>query len=384
MRKVIPLAIPNLCGNEEQYLRECISSSFVSSVGPFVTRFEEMVAKATGARYSVATSSGTSGLHLALAALGVGPDDLVILPSFTFIASANAIAQCGADPWLLDIESKSWTLDAGLLDEVLASQTYRRNGELFHAKTSKRVAAIMPVYTLGTTAEIDAINEIAQHYRLPVVADAAAAIGAQYKGRPLAGLADLTVLSFNGNKTITAGGGGMVVGNDEKLLALARHLSTQARVGQDYHHDRKGFNYRLTNLQAAVGCAQMELLAEFLKAKRSIRKKYDLAFADVPGIGLFPQVDWCDSTCWFSGITIQAPDLPSVAKICELLQAEGIQTRPFWKPIHLQPPYAKSPLSSVSVSEKLWAKILTLPCSTGLTSQQQDYIIAQVKKILIP
>jgi hypothetical protein len=258
---MIPLAVPNLAGNEARYLQDCVATNFVSSVGPFVRRFEEMVAAATGAADAVAVSSGTVGLHLALVTAGVGRDDLVILPALTFIASANAIAHCGATPWLLDVSAESWTLDPAALDRTLAAETERRGGRLLHRASGRRVAAVMPVHTLGHPADMDAIAAIAAHHRLAVIADGAAALGATYKGRRPAELgAALTVLSFNGNKTVTAGGGGAVIGTDAGLLGIARHLSTTARVGEAYEHDRVGYNYRMTSLQAAVGCAQMEQL----------------------------------------------------------------------------------------------------------------------------
>ena len=228
---MIPLAVPNLGGNEARYLQECVETNFVSSVGPFVDRFEAMVAEASGASHAVATSSGTTGLHAALTALGVGRDDLVVLPSFTFIASANAISHCGATPWLLDVCGDSWTLDVAQLARVLETQAERRDGDLVHRESGRRVAALMPVYTLGLPAEMEPLVRVAMRHGLPVVADAAAALGARYRGRAVGALgADLSVFSFNGNKTVTAGGGGVVVGEDEALCARVRHLTTTARA----------------------------------------------------------------------------------------------------------------------------------------------------------
>jgi hypothetical protein len=202
---MIPLAIPNLAGNEAKYLQECVETNFVSSIGPFVIRFEEMVATAAGARFAVATSAGTTGLHAALAAVGVTRDDLVILPSFTFIASANAIAHCGAMPWLFDVDAGSWTLDGEAVARALAGETERRDGRLVHKGSGRRVAAMMPVFTLGMPADMDRLTALAREYRLPLVVDAAPALGARYKGRAVGALgADLTVFSFNGNKTVTA------------------------------------------------------------------------------------------------------------------------------------------------------------------------------------
>jgi perosamine synthetase len=377
---VIPLAIPNLTGNEARYLQECVTTTFVSSVGPFVDRFEAMVAESAGARHAVATSSGTTGLHVALTALGVGRDDLVILPSLAFIASANAIAHCGATPWLFDVDPASWTLDPEPLARVLAGESERRGGDLVHTPTGRRIAAILPVYTLGMPADMDRMLEVARRYRLPIVADGAAALGARYRSRAIGGLgADLTVFSFNGNKTVTAGGGGAVAGDGAVLCERVRHLTTTARTGADYEHDMVGFNYRMTNLQAAVGCAQMEQLERFVAAKRRIARRYDEALGGLPGVGRFPSPDWAESACWFSGVTLTRP---TVAEIRPMLRDRGVDSRPFWKPIHLQLPYRDAPTAALPVCEKLWATILTLPCSTGLTAAEQDTVIAAVRSCL--
>jgi dTDP-4-amino-4,6-dideoxygalactose transaminase len=379
---MIPLAVPNLAGNEARYLQECIESTFVSSVGPFVTRFEEMVARAAAGRYAVATSAGTTGLHAALTALGVGRDDLVILQALTFIASANAIAHCGATPWLCDVAAESWTMDAAQVARLLQDETEERDGARWHTASGRRVAAIMPVYTLGMPADMDALMQVAHRYRLPVVADAAAALGALYKGRAVGDLgADLTVFSFNGNKTVTAGGGGVVAGNDEALCRRVRHLTTTARCGAEYDHDMVGFNYRMTNLQAAVGCAQLEQLEQFVASKRRIARRYNEALGDLPGVGVFPQPSWGEGGCWFSGITVTRP---TVAEIMPVLRERGVDSRPFWKPIHLQVPYAQVPRAPLPVSERVWRTILTLPCSTGLTDEEQESVIAAVRACLNP
>lgn len=371
---MIPLAVPNLAGNEARYLQECVSSSYVSSVGPFVQRFEAMVAEATGAPEAVAVSTGTVGLHLALVVAGVGRDDLVALPALTFIASANAIAHCGATPWLFDIAPESWTLDPAALDRALSEEAERRGDRLVHRATGRRVAAVMPVHTLGHPADMDAIVAVAGRHRLPVVADGAAALGATYKGRrPAECGAALTVISFNGNKTVTAGGGGALVGSDPAMMRLARHLSTTARVGQEYEHDQVGYNYRMTNLQAAVGCAQMEQLRPFVAAKRRIARRYDDAFAGLKGTGRFPAAPWAESACWFSGLTV---DVPDTAALREALRGNGIDARPFWKPMHLQRPYRDAPRTALSVTESLWRRIVTLPCSTHLSDSEQDRVIA--------
>ena len=376
---MIPIAVPNLGGNEAAYLRECIDTAFVSTVGPFVGRFEEMVAAAAGTRGAVATSSGTTGLHLALTTLGVGRDDLVILPSFTFIASANATAHCGATPWLIDVEARSWTLDPTLLAQALASETARDGARLVHRPSGRRVAAMMPVHTLGLAADMDRVNAIAAEHGLPVVADGAAALGALYKGGPAGGLGAVTVYSFNGNKTVTAGGGGALASDDLALLERARHLSTTARVGPDYHHDAVGFNYRMTNLQAAVGCAQLERLGPFVARKREIQDRYDRAFEGHPGIAVFPRPEWRESACWLAGITLTDA---SVGAVVNSLRDRGIEARPFWRPVHLQPPYAGAPRTPQPNTESIWSRVLILPCSTHLTAAEQAEVIAAVRATL--
>ena len=240
----------------------------------------------------------------------------------------------------------------------------------------------MPIYTLGHPADMHRLKTLAEEFNLPIVADAAAALGSKYLNKNIGHLADLTVFSFNGNKTVTCGGGGMVVGNDEQLLSYARHLSTTARLGEDYNHDHIGFNYRLTNLQAAVGCAQLERLSEFVSRKREIDSEYRNQFSDHEGLGLFPSANWSESSCWFSGITIIDKNLPDVTKLCELLKARGVAARTFWKPIHLQPPYKSALKTSLSNSENIFPTVLTLPCSTQLSKQEQSDVILVVKDLI--
>lgn len=372
---MIPLAIPQMSGNEERYLRECVATNFVSSVGPFVDRFEDMVAQASGADFAIATSSGTTGLHAALTAVGVGQGDLVILPSLTFIASANAIAHCGATPWLFDITRESWSLDPQQLEAALTNNTERKEDGLYHKETGRRVAAMLPVYTLGLPADMDALVALAQKFDIPIVADSAAALGSEYNGR-LSGIlgADLTVYSFNGNKTVTSGGGGAIVGTDKKLCDYVRHLTTTARVGADYDHDVVGFNYRMTNIQAAVGCAQMEQLDAFVEAKRAIARRYNDELTSRKGVDAFPAPQWAKGAHWYSGVTI-APDICDVAAIRKFLRSKEIDARPFWKPVHLQAPFRAAPKEDMNVSDDLWARILILPCSTSLTEPEQTSVI---------
>lgn len=376
---MIHLAEPNLTGNERKYLNECIDTTFVSSVGAFVTRFEEDVVKVTEADFGTAVSSGTAGLHMALKAVGVEKDELVCIPSFTFIATANAVMHCGAQPWLIDIAKDSWTMDPDVLAQELQEKAEVRDGKVYHKSSGKRIAAIMPVYTLGMPADMDKIKRIAAEYHLPVVADAAAAIGARYKGNNIGKIADVTVFSFNGNKTITCGGGGALVSGNQEIIEKAHHLATTARCGIEYEHDMVGYNYRMTNIQAAVGCAQLERVDEFVEKKKYIREYYKKHLSGISDISFFPEVEWAESACWFSGLVLS--DKYEVKKVCELLKEKGIEARTFWKPVHQQKPYVNEERSEMKVADNLWKHVLTLPSSTGITEEELKYIVSTVKEI---
>ena len=384
---MIPLAVPNLNGNEKKYLDNCIDTTFVSSVGEFVTKFEEMVAAATGSSCAVATSAGTTGIHAALTTVGVKYGDLVIIPTFTFIASANAVRHCGADPWLMDINPSTWCLDPELVAAEIREHCEKREDGLYHREYGKRVAALMPVYTLGNMPNMERFRAIANEYEIPLIVDAACAIGATYhtsdgKDVPFGSLADLSVLSFNGNKTITCGGGGAVVGCNEELLNHVRHLTTTARVWPDYDFDEVGFNYRMTNIQAAVGVAQMERLDQFIETKRSVRTYYEEHLHELTnkGITFFPTA--VGSSCWFSGIVLpEGSELNDAKAICAKLKDEGMEARSFWKPVHLQVPYKDCPKSNLDVAESLWQRIITLPCSTNIKEEDLNKVAVAVNNI---
>ncbi len=381
---MIPLAIPDLSGNERKYLNECIDSTYVSSVGPFVNRLEALIADIAGAKYGVAVSSGTTGLHTALTAYGVGRDDIVIIPSFTFIATANAVSHCGATPWLMDVKADSWCIDEGQIEDELNRKTEVNDGVVIYKASGRRVAAIMPVYTLGNIPDMDRICTIAKAFNLPVIADAAAAIGAEYKNRKCGELAECTVFSFNGNKTVTSGGGGAVVGNDEQMMKKIKHLSTTARVSSEYDFDMVGFNYRMTNIQAAVGCAQLERVEKLVDKKRWIRRRYRELLDGVQGISFFPEPVYCNSSCWFSGVVIDDADHEKVKDICSKLKESGIEARTFWKPIHMQKPYENSlKADTLQTTDTLWSKILTLPCSTNITDSEIVTVSDALKKVLL-
>lgn len=377
---MIHLAEPNLSGNERKYLNACIDSTFVSSVGEFVSKFESEVAKNAGAEYGTACSSGTTGLQLALLECGVKRDELVLIPSYTFIATANAVSHCGAMPWLIDIDEGTWTMSPEILLDELKKKTVDRCDGVYHKESGKRIGAIMPVYILGMPADMDDIRKVADRYKLPLIADAAAALGAMYKGQKIGKLADATVFSFNGNKTVTCGGGGAIVSDNKDFIDGVKHMATTARCGVEYDHDMVGYNYRMTNLQAAVGCAQLERLDDFVSKKRFIREFYKKNLSNIEGIDFFPEAEWGESACWFSGITLNGRY--DVREVCIALNQRGIEGRLFWKPMHMQKPYCDSEKSNMDVTERIWSHVLTLPCSTGITEEQLEEVVRALREIL--
>ena len=302
---MIPLSVPNLLGREGDYLQACIESGFVSTAGPFVPQFESRVAEYTGAPAAVSTNTGTAGLHLAMHVLGVEHNDLVIMPTMTFVASANAISQCGATPLLIDIDPDTWLLDADMVESFLETQTSSGKRGRIHNQTGRCVSAILVVYTNGLVPEMKRFRTIANRFGLKLVADAAAAIGACREGVKVGQLvADLSVLSFNGNKTVTCGGGGAVLGQDANLIERCRHLSSTARVSQDYIHDEVGFNYRMTNIQAAVGLAQLERVDSFIRRKKQVREFYNSFLCSDARVSAFPVIEGLEDPCWLSGVML--------------------------------------------------------------------------------
>jgi dTDP-4-amino-4,6-dideoxygalactose transaminase len=284
-------------------------------------------------------------------------------------------------PWLFDVDAASWCLDLDQLEATLARETHQVGGTTFHTATGMRVSALMPVCAVGLVPDLRRFRAIADQYGVPLVVDAAAAIGGTRDGQPWGRAADLAVISFNGNKTVTSGGGGAVVGGNERLLARVRHLSSTARVDADYNHDAVAFNYRMTNICAAVGCAQMEQLGDFVAAKRRIRDAYRDGLSDVASMGFYPEANSRENVCWLSGAVLPEQG-PAVSAVVAALKAEEIEARAFWKPIHLQTPYLHARRTSMTVTDALWRRVITLPSSTSLTVADQHRVIAAVRRAL--
>lgn len=384
---LIPLAVPNLEGGREaELLAECIRSTFVSSVGPFVTEFEARIAEISGTNFATVLCSGTVALQVALEGLGVGPGDLVMMPSLTFIGTPNAISHSGGAPWLVDVDPRTWSIDVGLCRQLVLGETEPAEGGLRRHRGSGRILrAIMPVMIMGAAINLDEIVAFAREFGLKVVVDAAAAIGGHASGGRALGRTgvDAVCYSFNGNKTITTGGGGAVAAMDDALVERIRHLCSTARVGPNYDHDVIGYNFRMTNVQAALGVAQIARLDCFLARKREIRDRY-AAFADLyPQLSAFPVPPEGRSTHWFSGFWYKGQNLGRCDDFRDHMRAAGIDLRPFWKPIHLQAPYWQAQASAMPVANDLWQRIFPLPCSTHLSKTDLDHVIETAARFWI-
>jgi dTDP-4-amino-4,6-dideoxygalactose transaminase len=376
----IALAEPTLGGNAAAYLEECLRTNFVSSVGPFVGRFEAAFAETVGARFAVACSSGTAAIHLGFRVLDVGPDDEVLVPTLTFVASANPVRYVGATPILVDSEPATMNVDPGLVVAELDERA--RAGR-------RQPAAIEIVHLLGHPAVLEPVVAAAERHGVPILEDASEALGARYVGGPLDGrhvgtIGRVGAFSFNGNKLITTGGGGMLVTDDEGLARRARHLSTQARLpGAAYDHDDVGYNYRLPNLAAALGLAQLEQLPELLEGRRDNATAYDAAIAGIPALRPAPRAAWADPSFWLYTATV-APDASPIGRdeLLGRLGARGIEARPIWTPLHRTRLYRDAPRIGGLVAEVIFETAFSLPSSSNLGAARHERVVAALRDTL--
>jgi perosamine synthetase len=376
----IPLIVPEIRGNEWQYVKDCLDTNWVSSVGSYVDRFEKLVAERAGTKFAVAMVNGTSALHIALLLAGVEKDDEVLVSTLTFIAPVNAIRYANAWPVFIDAEPQYWQMDPVQVVDFLERGCSWDGRTLRNKQTGRRVKAVMPVHILGHPVDLDPILAVAEKFSLPVIEDATEGLGARYRGRDLGGIGHAGCFSFNGNKIITTGGGGMLVTNNSEWAARAKYLTTQAKDDPvEYVHGEVGYNYRLTNVLAAMGCAQMEQLDPFVETKRKIANRYQEALASVPGIRLHREADWARSTFWMYTMLVEkSSDGPISRNLLKELHSLKIQTRPLWQPIHLSPAHSTSEQIRRPVAEKLYHQALSLPCSVGLTEEDQARVIEAV------
>ncbi len=363
-----PLHEPRFSENERKYVQNCIDSNFVSSVGPYVEHFETDLATYTGARRAVAVVNGTAALQVALQLVGVQPNDEVIVPALTFVATASAVRYLGAVPHFADSEEATLGLDPHALRDWLKSIAEPAGDMYRNRQTGRRLSAMVPMHTFGHPCDLEGLLAVSHDYRLPLVEDAAEALGSRYQGQHTGTFGALGILSFNGNKIITTGGGGAILTNDESLADHAKHLTTTAKRPHlwDYVHDEIGYNFRMPNLNAALGCAQLEQLPKFLESKRRLFERYREAFRDIQEVCLMEEPSDCESNYWFQTLLLSNLVSDQRDAILQITNGAGLMTRPAWRLMHRLRPYMDCPSAPLPVAESLERRIVNLPSSAGL------------------
>lgn len=374
LRKVLPasrnypLHEPLFCGNENKYVQECIDTGWVSSVGKFVDRFEKDLADYTGIKRAVAVVNGTAALHVCLLLSNVQSNDEVLVPALTFIATANAVTYCHAVPHFVDSAYDTLGVNPSTLDDYLAEIGEIRIDGCYNKKTGRRIRAVVPMHTFGHPVDMEAMIAVCEKYHLMLVEDAAESIGSFYKGRHTGNFGHIAAMSFNGNKTITTGGGGAVLTNDEALGKLAKHITTQAKIPHRwaYAHDRIGYNYRMPNINAAFGCAQLEELPGFVEKKRRLAKKYRKALEDVPSVQFFVEPEFAKSNYWLNAILLDENLSSERDCVLEILNDAGIGSRPIWELMYTMPMFKDCPRMDCKVAEDIGRRLINLPSSVRL------------------
>ncbi len=363
-----PLHEPRFAGREWDYLKECLASSFVSSVGAFVTRFEQQMAEAAGTARAIAVVNGTAALHVCLLLAGVRTEDEVLAPALTFVATANAIRYCGALPHFVDADAVTLGVDPERLADHLRAVGERRGGETINRRTGRRIAAIVPMHTFGHPVDMEPLLALAEEWGLFVIEDATESLGSRYKGRPTGAWSRLAAFSFNGNKIITTGGGGAITTDDERLAQAAKHLTTTAKLPHPWAfvHDQVGFNYRMPNLNAALGCAQLEQLAEFLAAKRALAERYREALADLPGVSFVAEPPFARSNYWLNALLLDERHAGEREGLLQRCNEAGLACRPAWTLMHRLPMYRDCPRMDLPVAESIERRLVNLPSGVGL------------------
>ncbi len=364
----VPLHEPRFQSNELQYVSDCVRSTFVSSVGAYVDRFERELAEFTGARRAVAVVNGTAALQVALKLAGVQSNDEVIVPAMTFVATANAVQYLGAVPHFADSEEATLGLDPNALRGWLQTIAERAGDGYRNFQTGRRLRALVPMHTFGHPCDLDGLMGLAHDYRLTLVEDAAESLGSRYHGRHTGTLGLLGTLSFNGNKIVTTGGGGAILTDQEALADHAKHLTTTAKVPHrwDYVHDEIGYNFRMPNLNAALGCAQLEQLPASLASKRRLFERYRAALAGVEGVRLMQEPPGCESNYWLQTLILSDSAADQRDDILAATNDAGLMTRPAWTLMHYLEPYRDCPRAPLPVAESLARRIINLPSSAGL------------------
>ena len=368
--KTYPLHEPTFHGNEWKYVKECLDSTFVSSVGKFVDRFEVDLATYTGAKHSVAVVNGTAALHIALKLASVSTGDEVLVPALTFVATANAVTYCGATPHFVDSEERTLGVDAGKLREYLNSHTEQRGGHCINHATGQVIRALVPMHTFGHPVDVDGLLALAHDFNIALIEDAAESLGSYYHGQHTGTFGLMGTLSFNGNKTITTGGGGAILTNDTALAKMAKHLSTTAKLPHEweYQHDEIGYNYRLPNLNAALGCAQLEQLPSMLASKRELFHRYRTALASVAELNLISEPEQCQSNYWLQTLLLNSEVAVQRDEILQATNDVGIRTRPAWNLLHALTPFESAPRMDLAEAKSLSERLINIPSSSCLVS----------------
>lgn len=380
MYRRLPLSEPFIAGNEWEYVKECLDSGWVSSAGKFVDSFAEKFAQYIRIPHAIPVVNGTSALHISLVALGLRADEEVLVPTLTFAATANVVVYCKASPVFMDVEQDTLCMDPQKVRDFLEQECIWRMGSLVSKSTRRKVRGIIPVHLYGHPVNMSPILELARKYELFVVEDATEGLGSKYKGRNAGTLGHTAAFSFNGNKLITTGGGGMVVTADSALAERIRSLTTQAKSpGMEYYHTDIGYNYRLTNIQAALGLAQLERIEDFIASKRRIAAFYKCELGSGMGLKVCEEKEWAFSTYWLCWILLQEEFGRKRQEVLEQLNSEGIQARPFFIPLHLLPPYKDYQAYRMDMAERLHDNGINIPSHVALTNEDLYLVVSAIR-----
>jgi perosamine synthetase len=366
--KEIPLHEPSFEGNEWEYVKSCIDTGWVSSVGDYVTLFEKKIAEYTGSPYAVVVVNGTAALHMALILANISQGDEVLIPSLTFVATANAVAYCGAVPHFIDCDERSLGINLSKLDQYLFDNTYLKEGICVNKLTSRPIKAIIPVHVFGHTTDLDTLSILCKKYNLTIIEDASESLGSFYRTVHTGCVGDMGVLSFNGNKIITTGGGGALLLKDKKLAERAKHLTTTAKVshGWEYFHDEIGFNYRLPNINAALGCAQMEKLPLYIERKRALAYRYLEAFSNIHDAYILQEPEHNKSNYWLNALILHSPNKKTISDLIVESKKIGYGLRGLWDPLDSLPMYQKCPKMDLSSTYNMFNRTISLPSGPAL------------------
>jgi len=375
LKKVLPwndekvfLHEPYMQGNEWDYVKECLDTGWVSSAGKYVDLFESKVAEFTGVKHAVAVVNGTAALQLALQLVEVKAGDEVLVPALTFVATANAVAHCGAVPHFIDSDEKTLGVNPSKLAAYLEEIAEMRQNGCFNKQSGRRIKAVVPMHTFGHPVDIEPLLELCGQYKLELVEDAAESLGSYYKGIHTGNFGKLSILSFNGNKIVTTGGGGAILTNDTYLAGMAKHLTTQAKLPHKWAfcHDMVGYNYRMPNINAALGCAQLEQLPSFIVKKRDLARRYQEAFQGVEGVSVFSEPDFARSNYWLNVLLIDEKYIDHREELLAMTNRQNLMTRPAWTLLHKLSMYNECPRMDLKGSESLERRIINIPSSAFL------------------